>query len=192
MSKDYLQQPPDQLRRKDREMEDEAWITAFLQSAPFGVFAFCQGGQPFVNSNIFVYDPGRRAIYFHTAREGRTRSIVAQNPRGCFSISEMGRLLPAESALEMSVEYSGITAFGITRVVEDKEEAFSALQLLLDKYFPHLRPGRDYSATTPEEWKRTAVYRFDIELWSGKQKKADADFTGAFLYGSTPKMHTTS
>ncbi|MCB9350114.1 MAG: pyridoxamine 5'-phosphate oxidase family protein [Lewinellaceae bacterium] len=182
MARSYLQEAPNQMRRKDRAVEDEDWIKAFLARAPFGAFAFSQEGQPFINSNIFVYDEARHAIYFHTAREGRTRSVLEQNPGACFSISEMGRLLPAKEALEMSVEYSGVTAFGKVQVVENKEEGFAALQLLLDKYFPHLRPGEDYRATTPEEWKRTAVFRFDIELWSGKQKKADSDFPGAFLY----------
>lgn len=182
MPRPYLQQPPNELRRKDRAVEDEAWIKAFLGRAPFGAFAFSQEEQPFINSNIFVYDEGRHAIYFHTAREGRTRSILEQNPRACFSISEMGRLLPAEDALEMSVEYRGVAAFGKVQVVEGEEEGYRALQMLLDKYFPHLRPGEDYRPTTPEEWKRTAVFRFDIELWSGKEKKADPDFPGAFLY----------
>ena len=182
MPRPYLQQAPNELRRKDRAVEDEAWIRVFLRRAPFGAFAFSQEGQPFINSNIFVYDEGRHAIYFHTAREGRTRSILEQNPGACFSISEMGRLLPAKEALEMSVEYRGVAAFGKAQVVEDEEESYAALQGLLDKYFPHLRPGEDYRPTTPEEWKRTAVYRFDIELWSGKEKKADVDFPGAFLY----------
>ena len=182
MARSYLQHPPNVMRRKDREIEDEAWIKSFLGKAPFGAFAFSQDGQPFINSNIFVYDEARHAIYFHTAREGRTRSILEHNPRACFSISEMGRLLPAEEALEMSVEYQGVAVFGKVQVAEDREEAFAALQQLLDKYFPHLRPGEDYRPTTPEEWKRTAVFRLDIELWSGKQKKAGADFPGAFLY----------
>lgn len=191
MPRPYLQQAPNELRRKDRAVEDEAWIRAFLHRAPFGAFAFSQGEQPFINSNIFVYDEARHAIYFHTAREGRTRSILELNPRACFSISGMGRLLPAKEALEMSVEYQGVAAFGQVQVVSDEEEGFTALQLLLDKYFPHLRPGEDYRATTPEEWKRTTVFRFDIELWSGKQKKADADFPGAFLYEDMQHARTT-
>ncbi len=182
MPRSYLQQAPNEVRRKDRAKED-AWIIEFIKIAPFGVFAFSHEGQPFVNSNIFCYDSERHAIYFHTAREGRTRSILEENPKTCFSISEMGRLLPAKEALEMSVEYKGVAAFGSARVVDGQEEAFAALQKLLDKYFTHLTPGKDYRPTTTEEWKRTAVYRMDIEFWSGKQKEAAADFPGAFLYG---------
>jgi nitroimidazol reductase NimA-like FMN-containing flavoprotein (pyridoxamine 5'-phosphate oxidase superfamily) len=92
----------------------------------------------------------------------------------------MGRLLPAPEALEFSVEYAGFTAFGKGTIVEGAEEAKIALQMLLDKYAPHLKPGVDYRPTTDQELARTAVYRIDIETWSGKQKEADSDFPGAY------------
>jgi hypothetical protein len=41
---------------------------------------------------------------------------------------------------------------------------------LLDKYFPDLRPSRDYRPITDEELAATAVYAIEIEAWSGKQK----------------------
>jgi nitroimidazol reductase NimA-like FMN-containing flavoprotein (pyridoxamine 5'-phosphate oxidase superfamily) len=94
----------------------------------------------------------------------------------------MGRLLPADEALEFSVEYRGVTVFGTAAVVTDEAEATYGLQLLLDKYFPHLSPGKDYRPITTEELRRTGVYRIEIEQWSGKQKQVAADFPGAFLY----------
>ena len=67
-------------------------------------------------------------------------------------------------------------------VILDEKEASDALQLLLDKYFPHLLPGKDYQPVVPEELKLTGVYRIDIDNWSGKQKKVANDFPGAFYY----------
>ena len=60
------------MRRNDRAMDD-GWIRAFLATAPVGVVATVDDGQPFLNSNLFVYDESRHAIYVHTARTGRTR-----------------------------------------------------------------------------------------------------------------------
>jgi len=94
----------------------------------------------------------------------------------------MGRLLPAETASEFSTEYAGVTVFGKASVIESQAQAVHALQLLLDKYFPHLQPNVHYKPITPADLKRTAVYRIDIEMWSGKQKKVAAGFPGAFLY----------
>jgi nitroimidazol reductase NimA-like FMN-containing flavoprotein (pyridoxamine 5'-phosphate oxidase superfamily) len=180
--KDYAAMSPTFTRRADRAVEDEAWIVEFLHRAPIGVLATVYEGQPFINSNLFVYDEPTHTIYMHTARVGRTRANVDAEERVCFSIMEMGRLLPADEALEFSVEYSGVVVFGQAHVI-DGEEAKNALQLLLDKYAPHLRPGVHYRPTTIDELKRTAVYRIDIDSWSGKKKQAEPDFPGAFLYG---------
>lgn len=159
----------------------------FLEVAPYGFVATVgPDGQPFLNSNLFVYDPDRHCVYLHTHRTGRTRDNVEAGESVAFSAAAMGRLLPAAEALEFSVEYSGVTAFGRGRVVSEEGEAKDALQMLLDKYAPHLRPGRDYRPTTDDELKRTAVYRIDIESWSGKQKEVEPDFPGAFSFPEVP------
>lgn len=185
MPKDYTTLPPNHVRRRDRAVEDEAWIRAMLHRVAMGTLATVHEGQPFINSNLFAYDEQAHCIYMHTARVGRTRANVAQEQAVCFSISEMGRLLPADKALEFSVEYAGVTVFGRASIIEDKDAAKHALQCLLDKYAPHLKPGRDYRPTTEDELARTAVYRIAIDSWSGKKKEVAADFPGAFYYGET-------
>ena len=167
------------IRRRDRA-GDDAWNRSFIAQARVSVLAMTRGEQPFVNSNLFVYDPGRHAIYIHTARTGLTRDNLSRPVPVCFSAFEMGRLLPADEALEFSVEFAGVTAFGSGYLLEDAGEAREALQMLLDKYAPDLRPDRDYRAITAGELKRTSVYRVDIEEWSGKLKLVEADFPGAF------------
>ncbi len=167
------------MRRKDRG-KDDAWIAAYLRSAAFGFLATVREGQPFLNSNLFVYDAGRHAIYPHTARTGRTQTNLSEPIQVAFSTAEMGRLLPADEALEFSVEFSGVVVFGTGQIVEDPEEAEAGLQMILDRYAPHLEPGRDYRPIIPKEMKRTAVFRIDIEAWSGKEKFVDPAFEGAF------------
>jgi len=185
MNKANTNDPLTRMRRSDRA-QDDVWIRAFLHRAPFGFLATLVNEQPFINSNLFVYDEAAHVIYMHTAREGRTRANIEGDQRVCFSAAEMGRLLPADTALEMSVEYAGVVVFGRAAVVSDEAEARHGLQLLLDKYCPHLRPGRDYRPITDEELSRTSVYRIQIEQWSGKKKEAVADFPGAFFYGQPP------
>jgi len=168
------------LRRSDRG-KDDAWIKAFLHAAPYGFLATVgDEGQPFLNSNLFVYDEQAHCIYLHTARTGRTRDNVDAHDKVCFSVAAMGRMLPADEALEFSVEYAGVVVFGTGRVIEDLDEARAGLQMILDRYASHLRSGRDYRGITLEEMKRTATYRIDIEAWSGKQKEVGADFPGAY------------
>lgn len=153
-----------------------------LHHAPFGVLATANDGQPYINTNLFVFDQTAGAIYMHTARMGRTRTNVESNARVCFSVSEMGRLLPADTSLDMSVEYASVVVFGQASVVTDEAEAIRALEALLRKYFQHLEYGKDYRSIQPEELARTAVYRIQIEQWSGKRKQVEKNFPGAFRY----------
>jgi hypothetical protein len=182
MPKDYAGLPYTEVRRRDRAMDDEAWITELLHRAPIGTLATVHNEQPFINSNLFVLDEQAHVIYMHTAKVGRTRANIEGEERVCFSVSEMGRLLPADTALEMSVEYAGVVVFGRAAIVLDLDEARHGLQLLLDKYFAHLRPGEHYSPIVDDELFRTAVYRITIDQWSGKRKQVDDDFPGAFFY----------
>jgi len=186
MTKDYATLPYSSVRRADRAVDDRAWIRALLHRAPVGSLATVYAGQPFINMNLFVYDEAAHCLYLHTARTGRTRANVEYGPRACFSVSEMGRLLPASEALEFSLEYTSVVVFGTVEIVAEPQAAARGLQQLLDKYFGHLKPGRDYRPIQREELARTSVYRLRIEEWSGKKKEVAPDFPGAFHYGDAP------
>jgi uncharacterized protein len=168
--------------RHDREVEDKTWIEELLRRVPMGTLATALGEQPYQSTLLYIYDANRRAIYLHTARRGRVWDNLSANPRCCFTIAEMGRLLPADTALNFSVEYNSVVVFGNALLVEDPGEAECALQLILDRYFPHLHPGKDYRPITASERDLTAVYRMEIEEWSGKRKSVAEDFPGAFRY----------
>lgn len=185
MPKDYTALPANQMRRSDRAIDDEGWMIDFLRKAAVASMATVHNGQPYINSNLFVYDPKEHAVYLHTARVGRTRGNVDADNRVCLSVTEMGRLLPADEALEFSVEYSGVVIFGTGEIVEG-ETAERGLQLLLDKYFPHLQPERDYHPINTQELARTSVFRIAVESWSGKRKTEAEDFPGAYHFGETP------
>ena len=172
-----------EMRRRDRAVEDEGWIRSFLHDTPVGVLATAAEGQPFLHISLYAYDETKHAIYFHGAREARTRTNVEQDERVCFSANSMGRILPAKTALEFSLEYASVIVFGKAAIVEDDGEKKKALQLLMDKYAPHLKPERDYRPPNQRELDMTTVFRIDIESWSAKMKQAEPGFAGAFAYG---------
>ncbi|MGD2153821.1 MAG: pyridoxamine 5'-phosphate oxidase family protein [Gemmatimonadales bacterium] len=174
--------PINEVRRRDKAVTEEDWIKAFLHSGAWGALATVAEGQPFIHTSLYVYDEGAHAIYLHTAREGRTRSNLEGDGRVCFSVAEMGRILPDEAAAEFSVEYAGVTVFGGGSVVDDDEEKRRALQLLMDKYAPQLKPERDYRPPDQEELDRTSVLRVEIASWSAKKNEKAADFPGAYRY----------
>lgn len=143
------------------------------------MLATVHAGQPFLNPNLFYSDEPAHAIYFHTARMGRTHANVESAPR----VYEMGRLLPADTALEFSVEYASVIIFGTAARIAAAQQAGDALYALLHKYAPHLQPAMDYRPIVAAELARTSVYRLAIEEWSGKRKVAPEDVPGAYLYG---------
>ena len=158
------------IRRADRAITDDAEIADLLRQADICRIATSVDDQPFICANTFWYDGER--IYFHNATEGRTPTNVRQNPRVCLEVDWLGRWLPGETAMNFSVEYTGVVVFGRAFLLEDLAEKEQALQGLLDKYFPELKPGVDYRPITQEELDQTAVFAIDIDAWSAKRKVA--------------------
>ncbi len=173
---------PPPTRRRDRAIPDDAWIRALLQRVPVGVLAAISDGEPYLHPTSFVYDPTAHAIYTHSARSGRMPAALAANERVCFTVYEMGRLLPAAVAMQFGVEYASVIITGRATRVDDAAAARHALQQLISRYFPHLHAGTDYRPPTDDEARRTAVYRIAIDAWSGKQHTAAPDAPGAFWY----------
>jgi hypothetical protein len=173
--------PINQPLRKDRT-KDDAWIKTYLHKVPFGMLATEYEGQPFIKPTLFVYDESEQVIYIHGALVGRMRTNLEINPRISFCVAEMGRLLPANTAMEVGMEYASVVVFGRAEVITDAGEAQRGLQLLLDRYFPQMKPGVDYREILPQERDITSVYRIKIDSWSGKEEQARQDFPGAFSY----------
>lgn len=182
MPRDYAREPRTKIKRRDRAVTDESWIKEFLRVGHWGALATVHDGQPFIHTNLFVYDERRNAIYTHTARFGRTSANLDEPAPACFAVSSMGRVLPAPTAVDFSVEYEQVTVFGDGAVVRDVDEAYDALKALLLKYAPHLTYGDDYGAITKRDMRRTTVFRIDIQDWSAKRKVADDEFTGGYCF----------
>ncbi len=169
------------MRRKERSKDDE-WIVNFLANSEFGTTATTRDAQPFMVTRNFAYDSDNHVIYMHGAKKGRTYQSTTETPKVCFTATEAGRLYPADRAMNFGTEYKGVVAFGKMTLVEDPNEAKHGLQLLMDKYFPHLKPDVDYETTSDDDLKVTAVLRIDIESWSGKEKKMPEDTPGTFYF----------
>lgn len=159
-------------RRPKNAMSDE-WTREFLTHAPIGHIATRWDDQPFITPTNFWYDPDRHTIYFHSNIVGRTRANIERHPQVCFEASEYGKLLPSNVALEFSIQYQSAIVFGKIQVVDGDEEKRYALYGLISKYFPDMKPGKEYRPITDEELRRTSVYAITIESWSGKRNWPD-------------------
>ena len=121
MPKDYSVEPFTKQRLAEFVRDDE-WIRAFLAQAQFAHIATVMDGQPFINPTTFWYDPTRHEIYFHSNAVGRMRANAEANGRVCLEVFSSGRFLPSNVALELSVQYASVIAFGVLRLLETDAE----------------------------------------------------------------------
>lgn len=158
------------VRRRDRAVEDDEWIREFLERSPYGVVATERDHQPFMNPVVYAYDADTHSIYFHTSRHGQIFANIEQNSRVCFCASEVGEFVPATSASGLGVEYQSVVVFGRACVIDDDAEAERALRMLIEKHFSGPRFGAECMPISTETVRQTAVYRFQVESWSGKRR----------------------
>jgi uncharacterized protein len=168
--------PPTAHQRKPEYARRDDWIRAFLHAGEIAHIATAWEGQPFVTPTNFYFDePGHRLV-FHSNVSGRLRANIEREPQVCAEVSQTGRYLPSNVALEFSIQYRSVMVFGRAGLLNDPEEQRRLLHLLIAKYFAPMQLGRDYRPVTDQELKRTSVYELRIESWSGKenwQEQAD-------------------
>src|SRR5512137_2077849 len=114
--------------RKNRAMGEDG-IKAFLNKVPFGTLDTEAEGQPYLKPTSLAYSEEEEAIFIHGALSGQMRTNLLANPRVSFCVAEMGRLLPADTAMEVGVEYASVVVFGRAELLTDADEARRELQL---------------------------------------------------------------
>ena len=169
MPRDYTDRSPTAFQRLPEYKRDDEWIRAFLREARVGHIASSRDGQPFLNPSTFWFDEGNHQIIFHSNVAGRVRSNIETNPRVCFEASELGKMLPSNVALEFSLQFRSVIAFGTARLITDPAEARRVLYGLIQKYFPLMTAGQEFREITDRELRSTSVYAIQIEEWSGKE-----------------------
>ncbi len=176
------------VRRKDREAtEVEFYKTMLAQTASCAISMVDANGNPYVNTNFFLYDDAEDIFYFHTAGNGYTRSILEHNNNVCISVSKIGRLYPAKKPVDFGTEYYSVTIFGNVTVVEDDAAILNFFTRFLRKYFSHISPA-EYGPVDIRDAKRATVYKVAISNWTAKVHEVDKDYPGAVYYHDVNKQ----
>ena len=162
---------PHMMRRTEYAC-DEDWIRAFLSRVPVGYIATQSDSQPFITAMNFWYNAEPHEIIVHSSNKGRLHINMTQHDLVCFQATLHGKLLPSNIAMEFSIQYESVVAFGKMRMLDDESEKQNALYGLIRKYFPEMTPGVEYRPITTNELMRTTVYAITIDHWSGKRNWA--------------------
>jgi nitroimidazol reductase NimA-like FMN-containing flavoprotein (pyridoxamine 5'-phosphate oxidase superfamily) len=173
MPRNYENQSAIAFQRRPHLTRDDDWIRAFLKEARIGHIACSQDEQPFLNPTTFWFDEENHQVIFHSNAAGRVRSNIEHNSKVCLEVSELGKLLPANVALEFSLQFRSVIVFGDARLIRDPQEARRLMYGLIRKYFPTMTAGREFREITDKELTATSIYAIRIESWSGKENWAE-------------------
>lgn len=173
MPRTFENQPPTSNQRLAEYMRGDDWIRAFLHRGEVAHIASRWDLQPFITPTTYFYDEAGHRIIFHSNISGRIRSNIERHPEVCMEVSELGKYLPSNVALEFSLQYRSVNVFGKARVIEDQNEQREVLHKLIAKYFGRMKINADYRAATDKELRHTSVYEIRIESWSGKENWKD-------------------
>jgi hypothetical protein len=172
----------DSIRYAGKAVDDPEWIVEFLADQKSGVLGLVDDGSPHLVTQLFVYDDEAGAIYVHGASDGRAHGIVerAGSAPACFTTSEMGRFVPAAEPVNFTVEYASVVAYGTIDLLEARADKRRVLERFMSKFAPQLTAGEDYEEMSEASIDRTAVYRLDVERWSGKRGEKSPDHPTAY------------
>ena len=120
------------MRRSDRQITCPAELESVLSSASLCHLSVVDDGKPYIVPMNFGY--ADRALYFHSAPEGRKIDILRKNPEVCFNVISRYDLVPGERACSWSTQYSSVTGTGKAEIITDREEKEKGLAVLMRQY----------------------------------------------------------
>lgn len=151
-------------RLPERGHYDRATVHAVLDAAPLCHVGFVDGGRPVIIPTLHA----RRddTLLLHGSSASRMLRHLGQGHEVSVAVTLLDGLVLARSLFHTSVNYRSVVLFGRGRLLEDRNEKLSALEVIADR----LMPGRWQEARLPsnQELKATAVAAIPLDLAAAK------------------------
>ncbi len=124
-----------QNRMKEFTMTDTA-IHKLLTDSPVGrISTVGTDGYPYTVSVHYYYDG--KAIYFHGLPVGEKLDNIDRNPKVCFEVSQLVRVMEQETNIcTADAEYESVVIRGDACRIVDFAEKKDILDKIVNKYFP--------------------------------------------------------
>jgi uncharacterized protein len=151
------------MRRKDREITDQAEIEGILREAQVCRIALTDGEGPYIVPMSFGYEDG--AIYLHSAPEGKKITMIRSNPRCCFEVDQCNGIVKGKNACSWGMHYRSVIGFGRATILFDPEEKKHGLNCIMRQYHGGTHEFSD------ADLHNVAVIRISIESMTAKTSK---------------------
>ena len=151
-------------RLHERGRYDRASVWAVLDGAMLCHVAYVIDGQPYATPTIHWRDGD--TLYWHGSSASRMIRHLEKGMPVCLTVSHLDGLVLARCGFNHSVDYHSAMCFGTARIVADPDEKRTALDRMIDRYYP----GRAATlrTSTTQEIKATTVIAMEIEEASAK------------------------
>ena len=162
------------MRRKDREVTDEAVIRAILDKAQVLHLAMIDGDRPYVVPLHYGYilADGRLTLYLHSAKEGRKLDALLRNNRVTFVLeTDVSTISGGDVPCKYGAAYASLMGEGRATLLTDPTEKAKGLATLM-----RTQTGRTFFVTEAMA-EIVAVIRVDAETFSAKSRP----WTGSVL-----------
>ena len=154
------------MRRKEREVTDQAEIAAILREAEILRLALNNGPYPYLLPVNFAFtlETSRLTLFFHSARQGGKHDVIRRDNRAAFEIDCRCRLLPshADNPCATGFAYASVIGCGTVEPVPEAEKEQVLLRLLAHY-------GVDARHLDPAHVAATACYAVHVHAYSAKQ-----------------------
>lgn len=152
-----------EMRRKERQMPEEfAWEVVDKCEYAFLAMA-AEDGSPYGLPVTIARDG--RAVYFHSALEGRKVECLRRSPRVCLSCVGDTRVPPGK----FTTLFESAVVFGRAEEVTEDEEKIRALRLLCQRHTPDNM--ENFPSAIAKSLDRTGIWRIAVEEITGKAKR---------------------
>lgn len=152
------------MRRKDKEITDQATIRKILHETNYITLAMVKDNEPYLVSLSHVYDEEKNCIYFHSASEGKKLDYLkANNTVWGQAIKDYGYHVGECSHLYATVMFKGSVSF--IEDVEEKRYVFKTMIEHLDPESESMKKRLLKSDGIPP----TPVAKISLDYVSGKK-----------------------
>ena len=149
------------MRRKDREITDQASIEAILRRATVCRIGLVGKEGPYVIPMSFGYDA--HCLYLHCASEGKKLDLIREDPRVAFEVDLDHEVVPQVSPCGWTLRYRSVVGSGRAVLVEDPEEKRRGLEIILRQH------GGTLGQVGETDLAQVSVVRIEASEMTGKE-----------------------
>lgn len=153
------------MRRNERQIDGIAEIESVISRCDVCRIAITGDDAPYIVTMNFGYSGGEeKALYFHSAGEGRKIDLISRNNFVCFEMDTDHNLVAGTEACDFTMKYSSVVGWGNIYILTDEEEKKAGMNSIMQHY-----SNRNKFIYARDVFKRTSVLKLVIKTMTGKR-----------------------